>query len=626
MAAPHFDPIQVLTDRFRAAIASAFPDAGDTDPLITASRQSNLGDFQSNAAMPLAKKLGLKPRDAAAAILKHLDLADLAEPLTDASVAGPGFINVRLRADTLANLTIALDTPTLGIDAPNPPARVQTIVVDLMGVNLAKQMHVGHIRSPFIGDALARTFERLGHRVIRQNHVGDWGLPIAMVVAKIMDEAAAGQRDLSTITLDDLDTAYKAAQTQCQRDLAGLAAVKKYGLGPKAEAECQAQVDGATESFTRARQVLVELQAHEPRAFAVWQRIADVTMAECLAVCKRLHVNVTAEHSAGESSYATELNAMVEDLVKRGIAEESDGALVIRLEDPLYGGIKEPCIIRKTDGGYLYATTDVCAIRRRVQKLKAERIIYSIDARQNLHLRQVWGASKRAGYAKNPVTGEDAVMEHAAFGAILGDDGRPFKTRTGDPVKLSDLIQQAVSDAARIVQEKSPDIDPGERATISETVAVAALKHADLCNERVKDYVFSFQRMISFEGNTGPYMLMAVARIKNIFRKAAGELGITSGWQGAPLILGEPQERQLALAILRYPASVRAVAQSLEPHRLCQYLFELAGAFSTFYDACPVLKAPDDKTRLSRLRLASLAERVLTDGLHVMGIPTLERM
>jgi arginyl-tRNA synthetase len=217
-------------------------------------------------------------------------------------------------------------------------------------------------------------------------------------------------------------------------------------------------------------------------------------------------------------------------------------------------------------------------------------------------------------------------MEHAAFGAILGDDGRPFKTRTGDPVKLADLIQQAVSSAANIVQDKSPDLSPAERETIAETVAVAALKHADLCNERVKDYVFSFQRMISFEGNTGPYMLMAVARIKNIFRKAAAELGIASGWRSAPLLLAQPQEKQLALAILRYPAAVRSVAQSLEPHRLCQYLFELAGAFSTFYDACPVLKAEDDKTRLSRLRLASLAERVLTDGLNVLGIPTLERM
>ncbi|MBX3377824.1 MAG: arginine--tRNA ligase [Phycisphaeraceae bacterium] len=622
MSSPTFDPIQVLADRFRSAIARAYPEAGDSDPLITASRQTNLGDFQSNAAMPLAKKLGVKPRDAAAAILKHLDLADLAEPLSEASIAGPGFINIRLRADTLAELVAAFDTPDLGIDKP---ARPQTIVVDLMGVNLAKQMHVGHIRSPFIGDAIARTLERLGHTVIRQNHVGDWGLNIAMTVMRIMDEVAAGTRSLDSLTLDDLDTAYRLAQASCQRDLAGLQACRTYGLGPKAEAECQAQVDGATEAFTRARQVLVQLQGHEPRALAVWQRIADVTMAECLAVCKRLHINVTAEHSAGESTYAAELAPMVEDLLKRGIAEESDGALVVRLDDPRYGAIKEPCLIRKSDGGFLYATTDVCAVRRRVQKIGAERIIYAIDARQNLHLRQVWGAARRAGYARHPVTGEDAMLEHAAFGAILGDDGRPFKTRTGDPVKLSDLIEQAVTAAAAIVREKSPDLSPAEHATIAETVAVAALKHADLCQERVKDYVFSFGRMISFEGNTGPYMLMAVARIKNIFRKAANEIDPDLPWPSSPLDLREPQEKQLALALLRYPGAVRAVGQSLEPHRLSQYLFELAGAFSSFYDACPVLKS-EGGTRLSRLRLCSLTERVLTDGLSVLGIPTLERM
>lgn len=621
--APTFDPVQVLGERFRAAITAAFPQVDNADPLITATKQTNLGDFQSNAAMPLAKRLGMKPRDIAAGIVKHLSITDLAEPVTDASIAGPGFINIRLRSDTLAGLVSAMDVPSLGI---TPPPRVQTIVVDLMGVNLAKQMHVGHIRSQFIGDAIARTFERLGHTVIRQNHLGDWGLPIAMVVDKLMREAAAGTRDLANLTLDELDTAYKVAQAECQRDAAGLAAARKYGLGPKALAELEAQVEGATEAFTQARQTLVKLQAHAPPTFAVWQRIADVTMSVCLETCKRLHVNVTAEHSAGESSYATELTPMVEDLVKRGIAEESDGALVVRLEDPRYGAIKEPCLIRKSDGGYLYATTDVCAIRRRVQKLKAERIVYAIDARQNLHLRQVFGASKKAGYALNPVTGEDAVMEHAAFGAILGDDGRPFKTRSGESVKLQDLIDEAVAAAARIVAEKSPDLPATERASIAEAVAVAALKYADLCNERVKDYVFSFDRMISFEGNTGPYLLMAVARIKNIFRKAAAEQGITSGWATAPLSLAEAAEKQLALAFLRYPGAVRGAGQALEPHRLCQYLFELAGAFSTFYDACPVLKAANDATRLSRLRLCALTERTMSDGLGVLGIPVLERM
>ena len=263
-----FDPLQVLADRFRAAIAAAFPEAGpDADPLITGTKNPALGDFQSNAAMPLAKKLGKKPRDIAAAIASRLDIADIAEPVTEASIAGPGFINIRLRGDTLALLIGALDTPSLGIDKPE--GRPETVIVDLMGVNLAKQMHVGHLRSPFIGDALARTFERLGHKVIRQNHVGDWGLPIAMVVGKLMDEVKAGKRDLNRLTLDELDDVYKTAQAECQRDTAALDAVRKYGLGPKALAECEEQVAGATEAFTRARATLVKLQAHEPETYAV---------------------------------------------------------------------------------------------------------------------------------------------------------------------------------------------------------------------------------------------------------------------------------------------------------------------------------------------------------------------
>lgn len=595
---------------------------GEADPLITATKNPALGDFQSNAAMPLAKKLGKKPREIASGIVAKLDVSDIAEPVTEGSIAGPGFINVRLRGDALAGLVSALDSKDLGIEKP---ARVETIVVDLMGVNLAKQMHVGHIRSPFIGDAIARAFERLGHTVIRQNHVGDWGLPIAMVVSKLMRDAAAGKRDLATITLDDLDAAYKAAQAECQRDTAGLEAVRKYGLGPKAEAELEEQVAGATEAFTRARQTLVKLQAHDSQTFAVWQRIADVTMAVCLEMCKRLNVNVTARDSAGESSYAEELPGVVEDLLKRGVAEESDGAIVVRLREPEFGAIPEPVLIRKSDGGYLYATTDVAAIRRRVQKLKGERLVYAIDARQSLHMKQVFGASKKAGYARNPVTGRDAEMQHAAFGTILGEDGRPFKTRSGENVKLQDLVDEATGRAAKIVAEKSPDLTEAERAGIAAAVGVAALKYADLSNDRIKDYVFSFDRMVSFEGNTGPYLLMALARIKNIFRKAA-ERGVGAGWESAPIRIEQPAEKALGLALLRYPAAVKAAAESSEPHRLAQYIYELAGAFSTFYDACPVIQAEDEGVRTSRLRLCAVTARVLEDGLNVLGIPTVERM
>jgi arginyl-tRNA synthetase len=638
------DPVQVLGERFREAIVVAFPSLvterkGEQriDPLIAPSKQPALGDFQSNAAMPLAKRLSMKPHDVAKAIVKHAKIDDIADPLSDASIAGPGFINIRLRGEALASLILHLDTPDLGLPRDPYP---QTIVVDLMGVNLAKQMHVGHLRSPIIGDALAKAFERLGHKVIRQNHVGDWGLPIAMVTARLMRESAAGRIDLRTITLDDLDRAYKDAQAECQRDLTGLAAVRRYGLGPKAEAELEEQVAGATEAFTSARQILVRLQSGDAEVHAVWQRIADVTMDVCLAACRRLHVNCTAEHSAGESSYAAELAPMVAELESRGIAEIDQGALVIRLDhpptnpsgEPLFTPIKEPCLIRKTDGGYLYATTDIAAIRRRVQKFAADRIVYSIDARQNLHLRQVFASSIRAGYATNPKSGRVAIMEHAAFGSVLGDDGRPFKTRSGETVKLADLLQETVDRARAAVVARHADragdrpLLESEASTIAEGVGLAALKYADLSTDRVKDYVFSFDRMLAFEGNTGPYLLYALVRVKSIFRRAS-ERGVSiAGHESASLLIREPAEKSLALALLRYPASVRVVAESLEPHRLCAYAYDLAGAFGTFFDACPVLAASDDAMRLSRLRLCAITGRVLEDALATLGIPALERM
>jgi arginyl-tRNA synthetase len=616
------DPVQLLGERFRAGIAAAFPSAGDVDPVITVSKNPEFGDFQSNAAMGLAKKLGMKPREVAEKVVAAVQIGDIADPLTAASIAGPGFINIRLRGDALAALVQQMDTPELGIERPT---RQKVVVVDLMGVNLAKQMHVGHLRSPVIGDAIARAFERLGEKVIRQNHVGDWGLPIAMVTGRLMKLSAAGQINLNTLTLDELDAAYKAAQQECQRDTAGLDAVKKYGLGPKAEAELEAQVGGATEAFLEARQTLIKLQAKEPATYAVWQKIYSVTMEVCLDVCRRLHVAVTAEHNAGESSYAEELAPMVAELEQRGIAEHDQGALIVRLDKPEWGAIKEPCLIRKTDGGYLYATTDVAAVRRRVQVLKAERIAYAIDLRQNLHLRQVFGVAKRAGYAKNPVTGEDAVMEHAGFGSVLGEDGRPFKTRSGESVKLADLIEETVTRATAAVKARNAEVSADEARKIAEAVGIAALKYADLSTDRVKDYMFSFDRMLSFEGNTGPYLLYALVRIKSIFRKAA-ERGVGAGWEQAAPSVSAPAEKQLALSILRFPGTVRAVTDLLEPHRMCQYLYELAGAFSAFFENCPVVTAETDEVRKGRLKVAAITGRVLEDGLHVLGIPTLERM
>jgi arginyl-tRNA synthetase len=635
MPRPTFDPLVVLAERFRAAIAAAFPGITDADPLITGTKNPALGDFQSNAAMPLAKRTGQKPREIAAAIVEHLDLSGLAEPLTDASIAGPGFINIRLRADTLAELLSNLDTPDLGVAKPAQP---QTVVVDLCGVNLAKQMHVGHLRSSIIGDTLARITARLGHTVIRQNHVGDWGLPIAMVTAKVMREADAGRVQLAALTLDDLDRLYKLAQRECDADERGLAAVRRFGLGPKAEAELETQVEGAREATAAARQTLLKLQSHEPATYAVWKRIADVTMAACLATVARLNAIVLPEHSAGESTYSEELAGIVEDLLSRGVAEISEGAVVVRLDDV---GIAEPCLIRKSDGGFLYATTDLAGIRRRVQKLGADRVIYTVDARQGLHFKQVFAAGTKAGYATKtvgqasrlPAAGtaapQPALLEHAAFGTVLGEDGRPFKTRTGESVKLSDLIDEAIARAEQVVASKTPDLSAPDRRRIAEAVAIAALRYVDLSGDRIKDYVFSFDRMLAFEGNTGPYLLYAVVRIRSIFRKGA-ERGLMSSGAGvppgAPFAPEHTAEKNLALTLLRYPAVLRAAADALEPHRLCGYLYDLAGAFSSFFDTCPVLAADTEAIRRSRLRLCALTLRVLEDGLHTLGIPTLERM
>lgn len=624
-----FDPVQILSERFAAAIARAFPDAasrGPVDALLKPTQNPKFGDFQCNAAMPLAKLVGKNPREVAQAIIDAAaadpELGAVIEPLSAASIAGPGFINIALRADALAALLVKFDTPALGIE---PPAQVQTIVVDLCGVNLAKQMHVGHLRAVVIGDALARTFERIGHNVIRQNHVGDWGLPIAMVTARLLDMQRAG-KDIAALDLDAIEKLYKAAQKESDADERGLAAARKYGLGPKALAELEEQVGGASESLAKAKATLVALQNHDPETFAVWQRIADVTMRECLAVCARLGATVTNEHSAGESSYAEELAPMVDELVRRGIAEESEGALVIRNE-----GIEEPTIIRKSPkggGGFLYATTDLAAIRRRVQKLGADRVIYCVDARQGLHFKQVFASATRAGFATKPGASHPSRLEHAAFGMVLGPDNRPFKTRSGENVKLSDLLDEAEERAGAAVREKNPDLAGDEARSVATAVAMAAIKYTDLSNDRAKDYVFSFDRMLAFEGNTGPYLLYALVRIRSIFRKAAERGGAApmDSVRAAPAIIGGKEEKDLALALLRFPGAIRSVGESLEPHRLCQYLFDLAQTFSVFVTNCHVLNAESEALRNSRLRLCDITQRVMADGLAMLGIRALDRM
>lgn len=624
-----FDPVAILTQRAAAAIAAAFPalDPAAIDPMVTPSRNPKFGDFQCNAAMSLAKTQGMPPRDAAKAILAKLDLTDIAEPLTEASIAGPGFINIMLKPAALAGLLSNLETGNLGLPASG--SANATVVVDLCGVNLAKQMHVGHIRSTVIGDTLARILARAGFTVIRQNHVGDWGLPIAMVTARLIDAAAQGTLDLKSITLDDLDKAYRAAQRECEADARGLAAAQRWHMGPKALAELEAQVSGAQEKEACAKVILRQLQSQDPEVVAVWRLISDVTMTACLAICKRLNSIVLPEHSAGESSYADALAPLVAELEKSGVAEASDGALIIRLDDV---GIPEPLLVRKRDGAYLYATTDLAAIRHRVQKLGASRVVYCVDVRQGLHFRQVFAGARKAGLSRS-THGDFATLEHAAFGAILGEDNKPYKTRSGENVRLSDFLDQAEAHALAQVNTLSPDMPDAERREVARVVAIAAIRYSDMAIERTKDYVFKMERMVSFEGNTGPYLLYALARVRKIFVNAA-EKGhvpaepaeLAAMLDAAPLDVSHAAEKGLSLALLRYPGVVHDAARTLEPSRVCAYLYELAGAFSSFYDACHVVGAETDAIRLSRLRLCRVVEHVLADGLTLLGIPTLQRM
>lgn len=624
------DPAAQLQERVLRAMREAFGDRlpADADPLLAASRNPQFGDVQCNAAMPLAKALGAKPREIAQAIVDALDVAGLCEAPT---IAGPGFINFTYTAPALEAALNAMDDAALAI-RHDAAAKAETVVVDVCGVNLAKSMHVGHLRATVIGDAIARLNERAGRTVKRQNHLGDWGLPIAMVTARLIQGERDGMVDLGTLTLETLEREYRAAQAACAVGQNEWRLIQKYALGPKIEAEWEDDYQQGHAELTRAKQTLVALQSGDAEAVRVWERIADITLSECFAICARLHANITSEHNAGESTYRDELPEVVNDLVSRGVAVEDHGALIVRLEE---AGIAQPCLIRKRDGGYLYATTDLAAIRRRVQDLGGDRVVYPVDARQSLHFQQVFGAAHKAGYTKTN-RGGAAELVHAAFGTILGEDNRPFKTRSGDNVKLADLLDEAVARANQAVAAKSPELPEEERRSIAEAVGIGAIKYADLSNDRARDYVFSFDRMLAFEGNTGPYLQYALVRVYSIFRnaesidaeaaKALDPHDAEPAADAPAFHIGAPEEKALALELLRYPGAIESARLNHEPHRLCQYLYDLATAYSAFFAACPVLRAETSATRRARLRLCRLTGRVLRDGLEVLGMKPLERM
>jgi len=537
-----------LTERFEAA-------AG-TDPELRPATKPQFGHFQSNAALRLAKDQGRPPREVAADLVARIDIADLCEPL---EIAGPGFINIRVRADVLAGVANdVLHDPAAGIDVAEDPAR---IVIDYSSPNVAKLMHVGHLRTTIIGDCFHRVLDATGNTVIAQNHIGDWGRQFGMLIEQVIEE----NLDLAGLDLAGLEVLYLRANAHLTAD----------------------------EAFAdRSRARVVALQAGDAETNALWQQLIDISKVGFNATYDRLGVLLTDDDLAGESMYNDMLAPICEDLESRGIAVVDDGALVVFVD-----GFDAPAILRNRHGGYGYDVTDVAAISYRIKALHADRLIYVTDARQHQHFQLVFEVARKAGYLPETVT-----AEHVGYGMVLGTDSKPFSTRKGGAAHLDDLLDRAEEHVAR-------------------PIAVAAVKYADLSNQLQKDYVFDAERMTQTTGDTGPYLQYAHARATRILVKAEAE-GIA--WD-AITVLDEPIEQTLALLLSRFGEVVTGVADDLQPHKLCTYLFELATALSVFYEACPVLTAAGE-VRTSRLGLCSAVRRVLSRGLGLLGIEAPDHM
>jgi arginyl-tRNA synthetase len=571
---------QLLDQRVSAALMSAGAAEG-TPAIIKQSNKAEFGHYQANGVMGAAKKLRINPRELAIRVLEVLDLSDIADKV---EIAGPGFLNIHLKPKWLSQqLELALNTERLNINQTTNP---QTVVIDYSGPNLAKEMHVGHLRSTIIGDAIVRVLRFIGHNVIPQNHVGDWGTQFGMLLAH-MQSLQASDNELS-MQLSDLEGFYREAK-------------KRF--------------DAETDFAESARNYVVKLQAGDANCLALWQQFIDISLQHCENVYKTLNVLLTRDDVMPESGYNDDLAQVVADLDKAGLLTEDQGAQCVFLEE--FKGKDNkilPVIVQKSNGGYLYATTDLAALRYRHGKLNANRILYFVDARQSLHLNQVFTIAKKAGFVA-----EEIQLEHMAFGTMMGKNGKPFATRDGGTVKLIDLLTEAEQRALDLLDKKNPDLDEAERKVVAHTVGIGAVKYADLSKNRNSDYIFNWDSMLSFEGNTAPYLQYAYARIQSIFRKA-GEFD-----PNASLDLQQAAEKQLAVKLLQLSEAIEIVAKDGIPNILCNYLFELAGNFMTFYEACPILKA-DTEVKNSRLKLAKLTAQTLDTGLDLLGIETLERM
>jgi arginyl-tRNA synthetase len=571
------DASSVLLQRLQAAFDIVVPGA---DPVL---RASDRADFQANGALALAKEVGRPPRQVAEEIVAAASLDDIC---SEVEVSGPGFINLTLSDDFVAAQVAALSAdPRLGVAQVSHPERV---VIDYSSPNTAKEMHVGHLRSTLIGDALARVLGFLGHDVRRENHIGDWGTPFGMLIEHLVD--VGGSENAESFSVRDLNEFYAAARRQFDRD--------------PIFAE-------------RSRRRVVLLQSGDPETLRLWRIFVAESMRHAREVYDLLGVLLTEDDTVGESFYNPLLPVVVDELEAKGLLVEDEGALCVfpegfenRQGEPL------PLIVRKSDGGYGYPATDLATVRDRTGRLGATRLIYVVGAEQSLHLRLVFAVSALAGYLP-----EAEAAVHVAFGLVLGPDGKKLASRSGGSERLIDLLNEGIDRAAAAMKERASDLSPERQAAVAHALGVGAVKYADLSTERGRDYIFDWDRMLAFEGDTGPYLQYAHARIRSIFRRAQ----VAPPAPGTVPLLGEPQERALALQLLGFAAAVEATAETYSPSKLCTYLFDLATTFTGFYEARRVL-VEDQALRTSRLGLCDLTARVLERGLSLLGIEAPEQM
>lgn len=556
----------LLSDKVSQALIAAGAPA-DCEAQVRQSAKAQFGDYQANGVMAVAKKLGMQPRQLAERVVELLDLTGIASKI---EIAGPGFINIFLDRQWVAEkVEYALTAPKLGV----APVEPQTIVVDYSAPNVAKQMHVGHLRSTIIGDAAVRTLAFLGHNVIRANHVGDWGTQFGMLIAyleKMQNENA------SDMGLSDLELFYQQAKKTYDED-------EEFAL--------------------RARAYVVKLQSGDEYCRQMWRKLVDITMAQNQVAYDRLNVTLTKDDVMGESLYNAMLPEIVADLKAKGLAVESEGATVVYLDEyKNKDGEPMGVIIQKKDGGYLYTTTDIACAKYRYETLGADRILYYIDSRQHQHLMQAWTIVRKAGYVP-----ESVPLEHHMFGMMLGKDGKPFKTRSGGTVKLSDLLDEAVERAGKLIAEKNPDMPADELKQVINAVGIGAVKYADLSKSRTTDYIFDWDNMLALDGNTAPYMQYAYTRVVSVFRRA----GVDETSLTLPLVVTEDREATLATRLLQFEEIITTVAREGTPHVMCSYLYDLAGLFSSFYEHCQILNAESEEIRQSRLKLAMLTAKTL---------------